>query len=114
MWGLTMVLWKDVIVPLASAAIGALITLAVALTGYVNKGKELDIQMLQLALSILREDPNKSQLSAVRGWAIDIINEAAPVAITPEARQQLLDTQLHLSIEQRVIRAKERGVDPTN
>jgi hypothetical protein len=41
--------------------------------GFITKDKELNIEMLRVALGVLREDPDDSQITAVRGWAVDII-----------------------------------------
>ena len=83
----------------ASILISAFVGGAVALAGNWSlsevKDREIDLQYLNVALGILREDPDKSQLSAVRSWAIDVINVSAPVKISPEARKQLLDEQLN-------------------
>ncbi|MCP5080514.1 MAG: hypothetical protein GY948_02335 [Alphaproteobacteria bacterium] len=65
---------KDVAVPLVAAIIGGAVALAGSWFAFENKNRELDIQMLKLALGILREDPNSSKISAVRGWAVDVIN----------------------------------------
>ncbi len=89
-WVTKRLLFKDIFVPLVSAMIGAAATLVVAMTGYLNKDKELDIKMLQIALGILREDPAKSKISAARSWAVDIINASAPVKIPKEARIELI------------------------
>lgn len=81
---------RELMAVAVGALIGGLATLFVALAGYLNKDRELDIQMLQIALGILREDPEKSQLSAARGWAVDVINSASPVEISPGVRDELI------------------------
>ena len=91
-----MALKRDIILALGSAAIGAFSSLAVAGFGFVNKDRELDIQMLNIALGILREDPKQSKISAAREWAIDVINISAPVQINGDARQQLIDNKIPL------------------
>lgn len=83
----------------ASAVIAAFVGGAVALFGNWSlsevQDREIDLKYLNVALDILREDPEKSQISAVRSWAIDVINVSAPVKISSEARTQLLDKQLN-------------------
>lgn len=96
--GLSGTHWKDVLVPLSSAAIGALATLLVATTGYWSKSRELDIKMLNIALGILREDPEKSKIAAARGWAVDVINASAPVKIPPDARKQLIENRVEIRL----------------
>lgn len=85
---------KDIVVPLMAAAFGAAATIATAMTGYFNKDKELNIQMLNIALGILREDPKKSQIAAARGWAVDVINHSSPISISMEAREELIKNEL--------------------
>jgi hypothetical protein len=85
-------------IPLISACSGALLGVFATTTGYLNKDKELNISMLQIALGILREDPEKSQITAVRSWAIDVINYASPVEISAKARTELLSKKLSTDI----------------
>ena len=90
---------KDVIVPLIAAVVGAAATLSMAWFGFLNKDRELDIKMLEIALGILREDPEESKIAAARGWAIDVINASAPVQITGAARDELIKQRIDLQYE---------------
>ncbi len=58
------------------------------------KNREVDVQMLQIALGILREDPSQSRIKAARGWAVDVINESAPIKIPSKAREELVSERL--------------------
>jgi 1,4-dihydroxy-2-naphthoyl-CoA synthase len=95
---------KDVVVAIV-ALIGAASGIYAATTTYWNKNRELsleyaskdretNIQMLRIALDILREDPKQSKIAAVRGWAVDIINHSSPVPISEDARAQLINSKV--------------------
>ena len=103
---------KDVIVPLLAAGVGAAATLSVSWFGFLNKDRELDIRMLEIALGILREDPAKSKIAAARGWAIDVINASAPVQIEGEARQQLINQRINFDLLHRDAMNAIRNIKP--
>ncbi|MBB4302343.1 hypothetical protein GGD81_001370 [Rhodobium orientis] len=56
---------------------------------FASKDRELDIKMVEVALSILRSDPEKSPASGARTWAMDILDQYSGVTLTPKARAEL-------------------------
>jgi hypothetical protein len=85
---------KDILVPLASAAIGAGAVLYATASGSFDRNREMDIKMLEISLAILREDPAKSEIKAARGWAVDLINKVSPVPIPAEVKTELMRKRL--------------------
>lgn len=61
---------------------------------YRAKRHETNLQMLEIALGILREDPDKSQLAAARSWAIDVVNKSSPVQMDDEVRRELTESPI--------------------
>jgi len=57
-----------------------------------QKAREINTKVLETALSALSQESEK--LEPLRGWAVDVVNKAAPVQISPEAREQLMRTPL--------------------
>ncbi|UCH47230.1 MAG: hypothetical protein JSU95_14190 [Betaproteobacteria bacterium] len=78
------------------------IPLAIALSGHwygqLQKDKELQLKYIELSLKILSDEPTDTN-QAVRGWAIDTINQYAEIKIDSDTREQLLREQLR-SMEQ--------------
>ncbi len=64
-----------------------------------QKAREVNIKVLDIALSVLSQEPEK--LQSLRGWAVDVVNRAAPVPISQEAREQLMRTPLPAPKEQK-------------
>jgi hypothetical protein len=85
---------KDILVTLASAAIGAGAVMYATASGSFDRNREMDIKMLEISLAILREDPAKSEIKAARGWAVDLINKVSPVPIPAEVRAELMRKRL--------------------
>jgi|GEM_PF-5598720 len=85
---------KSTVAALSGALIGALATLSIAGLGYFNKNRDLDIKMVEIALGILREDPEKSNIAAVRSWAVDLLDAYSGVPLSTQARSELLKEQL--------------------
>ena len=81
---------KDYFVPIATVAITALAAFSGSWIASATKKKEMDLQYIQIALGILREKPDESQISAARSWAIELINETAPIKISEAVRDDLL------------------------
>ena len=77
-----------------AAVIGSLATLGTQYFSNSIKDREISLQYLNIAISILREDPEKTNIGAVRGWAVDLINETAPVSINDDVRSELLKNRL--------------------
>lgn len=86
---------KELIGIVLSAAIGAIAVLMTQWFQAQTKNSELQLQYLNIALGILREDPEKSQINAVRGWAVDIINASSPVRISEDTREELIQRPLN-------------------
>src|SRR5262249_49331299 len=63
---------------------------------YVNRSRELDIELVKIGISILRADPKETQTEGAREWAIKVIETNSRQPFSPEARQQLLGNRLNL------------------
>jgi len=86
---------KELILTSFAAIVASGVMLWAAWFGYLGKGRELDIQMLHIALGILREDPKKSEIVAARSWAVDVINHHSPnVPIPAEVKEELIKKKL--------------------
>ncbi|MEL7273975.1 MAG: hypothetical protein AAGK33_11125 [Pseudomonadota bacterium] len=86
--------WTTIV---ASGAIAMLISFSGSVLSYQNKDKELDIKLLNVALGILREDPDVSEIASVRGWAVDVINDVSEIQIPPNMKAELLSKRLAIS-----------------
>jgi hypothetical protein len=74
-----------VIIPIAVAIVGGMISTSI-------KEKDIRLQYIQLAVSILRTKPadEPSQgASQLRQWSIDILNEYSDIPLPPEAAEDL-------------------------
>lgn len=67
--------------------IGAFVT---AEFTYWNRDRELNIRLVEIAIGILRDDPEKSGVSAARRWAIDVIQINSGVNFEQSERDVLL------------------------
>jgi len=63
--------------------------LATSWLTYVSKGEELQVRLVELAISILREDP-KQPLLPVRKWALDVLDQNSDVKLPEDARDALM------------------------
>jgi len=61
------------IVSLAVAGIALLGSLTSAYYTYINRNRELDIELVKIGISILRADPKEDQTNGAREWALDIV-----------------------------------------
>jgi len=52
------------------------------------KGDELSARYIELAISVLREEPN-AETSNLRKWAIDIINHHSEIKLSEKASEEL-------------------------
>ena len=68
-----------------------------------HKAREVNTKVLETALSVLSQESEK--LDPLRGWAVDVVNKAAPVQISPEARGQLMRVPSPRPKEQNVNKA---------
>ena len=56
---------KEFLTAALGAIVGATATLGVAYFGFLNKNRELDIKMIEIALGILREDPSLNTFTSM-------------------------------------------------
>lgn len=79
----------------------ALIPLTVLLVGsvlaYVQKNSENDVRFVEIATSVLREEPTGEKL-ALRSWAIDVLASKSPVPLSPDVRANLLKVKVSFDI----------------
>jgi len=83
-----------------SQIIGALlIPLVIAIVGLIVnsslKDKEVNQQMVNLAIEILKIEPSQTvQQNALREWAVDVIDELSTIPLTEDAKRILLNEPL--------------------
>jgi hypothetical protein len=85
--------WANLLAP----AVGAVV---LGIAGWVIQARIAaggnDREYVQLAISILREPAGGpgGERAALRKWAADIVDEYAPIKLTPEGRAALLQGEL--------------------
>ena len=57
---------------------------------WIAKRREHDIRMVEIGLAILREDPNKDEISPARDWAIELIERYSRVKFSTKSKEELL------------------------
>ncbi len=86
-----------ILVPL----IVTLMTQGVVLTnGYFKSetdNRQYDIKMVELALGILREDAEDTELAPVRGWAVDLLSQYSKVEIDEDAKTAMVENVFQVS-----------------
>lgn len=87
----TLKVLASLLMPLAIASVGHWYTSAL-------KEREIQTEYIELAISILREEPSESNLN-VREWAVDIINEYSPVEVNKATRDELMGSHHPLARE---------------
>ena len=85
-------------------AIGAVaIPVIVGLIGWqVNasvKERDAEIKMIEMAVGILQAKPDPEATTGLREWAVDLIDRHSEVAISSEARDELVKRPLPMSAE---------------
>lgn len=84
-------LWEKVKI-LSGIIASVLIPLIIGLTGhwYTNaiKERETEIRYVELAIGILREEPNEKTAN-LRDWAIRVINDFSPISLSDEVKEEL-------------------------
>ena len=86
------------VIALVSACVGAGATLGIGAFGYFNKNRDLDIKMIEIALGILREDPEKSKITATREWAVDLLDQYSGTPLNALARAELVSIPFKFSV----------------
>ena len=80
---------------IATIVTAILVPIAVAFVGGyysgLTKDREIQGKFVELAVSILKEPPEKQSL-ALRSWAIDVLNDYSGVKIPEPARKSLMET----------------------
>lgn len=74
----------------AGAVVGSLVT---ASLGYFGRVRELDVRMVELGIEILQAAPS-NEIGAIRGWAMDVIEEKSGFPFTEAQRAVLLELPL--------------------
>jgi hypothetical protein len=58
-----------------------------------QKSRELDIRMVEIALSLVKPDPNVDPTKiGAREWAIDVMERFSGIRFSPSARQSIIET----------------------
>jgi hypothetical protein len=58
--------------------------------------RQIDVHLIEIATEILQKEPAKSD-RALRGWAVEVIDQYSEVKLTPKLKDLLVDS-LRLSI----------------
>ena len=80
--------WQDLLIGIGASTITVVGVLGSAATGYWNKDRELDIQMVNVSLSILRADTKGTEGEIPRRFALRTLEKYSGVDI-PDARRPL-------------------------
>ena len=76
--------WQALIVGVVSAVLTFGAAVAATSTGYLNKNRELDIQMVNVSLSILRGDSKGTESEMARRFALRALGKYSGVEIPAE------------------------------
>lgn len=84
---------------IAAQAVGvALIPVAIAFaTVWIDAGirnRQVDLEMVRLAVGILQEDPEETGLMALREWSMDAIDAYSGIPLPASAREELRNQPL--------------------
>lgn len=78
-------------VPLAAAFVGAYL-------GYIAKSEATDAEYIKLSLEILRQKPSETDMdTAIRQYAVDLLSNSSPVAMSEEAKTAILSQPIAAS-----------------
>jgi len=83
-------------IAIGGAVLGALATITTGAFDYLHKTDELKVHMVEIAIGILHADP-KDDVTAARGWALDVIEKNSGVRFSQEDREVLLKKALSIS-----------------
>lgn len=75
---------KELITGAVGAALGATATIATGAFGYLNKDRELDLQMVGVALTILSGERDTQESIPARKFALRALSEYSNIEIPPE------------------------------
>ncbi|MFN0191856.1 MAG: hypothetical protein ACKVP5_07740 [Aestuariivirga sp.] len=78
-------MWKDISIPLLSAVLAAGGGFLGATTSYWNKDRELDIRMVDVALTILSGKDEGTKTKQAKAYALDLLEKYGGVEIVDEA-----------------------------
>jgi hypothetical protein len=80
------------------ALIGFLGVIVGALLTYLVSAREADIKMIDIAVGLLKEDPN-GQLQPARNWAVDVISYySTDVELSSEAKDALKHCSVYIDV----------------
>lgn len=75
---------REVVIGIVGAVVGAAATITTGAFGYLNKDRELDIQMVNVALTILSGEHDRKDSVAARKFALRALSKYADVDIPHE------------------------------
>lgn len=82
----------EIIAALIGAAATLLITFSGSLLGYWGQSRAMEVKMVEIAVGILRAEP-EANIRPAREWAVDVISEYSEVPMSKAAREALLSHQ---------------------
>jgi hypothetical protein len=101
------------VMQLSVTAAGLCVAAAAAVFAVKSASDERNARLVEIGVSVLRVDPAKEkQVSAARGWALDLIDaNAGGVKFSKEARSELLQGPLDIRELKDATEAIERNLE---
>ena len=79
----------------AFIAIPIVVAIVGGMANYLLKGKDVEVRMVELAVGILKEDPQDNpKITDLRKWATSTINEYSKIKLTKKAIEELEEKPL--------------------
>ena len=88
---------KDALLIVSAVAVPIVVANIGAEVNATMKESENRIRYVELAISQLRSPPS-AETTALRDWAVELLDAQSPVKLTPEAKKQLKSYALPVSI----------------
>ena len=77
-----------------------------------QKSRELDIHMVEIALSLVKPDPNVDPTKiGAREWAIDVMEKFSGIRFSPAARQSIIETSV--PVDKVILKGAPATTEPT-
>lgn len=85
-------IWSDAVIVAAIITAGA--SLAAVKINEQDRAQELNLKYIELGVGILRANPKEENAAEIRGWAVRIVQNFAPIKLTEEEIEQILNKQI--------------------
>ena len=87
--------WREALIGLMGAIIGGGI---VAISNYIVNERQIDVKMIEIAVGLLKEDPN-GPLQPARKWAADVIQKHSDPRLSDSAYQAFINCRLVIDLD---------------